>query len=97
MDEFLVIVDNSTSLPALLQDYEDYGGLAVSWRMFGSSEAPRWPPPLLPPPLLLPCTHLEAARCSMSSNPCWFPPVQAAISCIRPTPSPPLSTARTQM
>lgn len=32
-------MDNSSSLPAVLRDYEAYGGLGVNWRMFGSSEA----------------------------------------------------------
>ena len=36
-DEFLVIADGSPSLPALLKDYEGRGGLAVNWRIFGSS------------------------------------------------------------
>ena len=39
VDEFLVIMDDSPDLPSLLRDYEGYGGLAVNWRMFGSSEA----------------------------------------------------------
>ncbi|KAL4858396.1 Glycosyltransferase family 92 protein [Chlorella vulgaris] len=37
IDEFFVIMDNSSSLPAVLRDYEAYGGLGVNWRMFGSS------------------------------------------------------------
>jgi len=36
-DEFLVIKDGSPSLPAVLQRYEAFGGLAVNWRLFGSS------------------------------------------------------------
>ena len=38
MDEFLVVMDGSPDLPSLLREYEGYGGLAVNWRMFGSSE-----------------------------------------------------------
>jgi hypothetical protein len=38
VDEFLVIMDGSPDLPSLLREYEGCGGLAVNWRMFGSSE-----------------------------------------------------------
>ena len=38
VDEFLILRDPSTvTLPALLHDYEEYGGLAVNWVLFGSS------------------------------------------------------------
>lgn len=38
VDEFLILRDSSSvSLPALLHDYEEYGGLAVNWVLFGSS------------------------------------------------------------
>ena len=36
-DEFLLLRDASPSLPILLAGYEDAGGLAVNWRVFGSS------------------------------------------------------------
>ena len=39
IDEFLILRDAAagTSLPAFLRQYEGYGGLAVHWRVFGSS------------------------------------------------------------
>jgi hypothetical protein len=37
VDEFLVLRDGTSSVPALLRDYEQYGGLVVNWVMFGSS------------------------------------------------------------
>ena len=38
VDEFLILRDPSAvSLSALLHDYEQYGGLAVNWVLFGSS------------------------------------------------------------
>ncbi|KAL3152497.1 hypothetical protein ABBQ32_001532 [Trebouxia sp. C0010 RCD-2024] len=38
VDEFLFLRDPSfASMPALLRQYEDYGGLAVNWILFGSS------------------------------------------------------------
>lgn len=36
VDEFLVITKNRT-LPEVLRAYEEYGGLVVSWNLFGSS------------------------------------------------------------
>eukprot|EP00884_Botryococcus_braunii_P006926 jgi/Botrbrau1/16234/Bobra.0066s0020.1 len=37
-DEFIVLTDPSVpDLPTLLQEYENYGALAVNWQMFGSS------------------------------------------------------------
>ncbi|KAK9803282.1 hypothetical protein WJX72_006976 [[Myrmecia] bisecta] len=36
-DEFLVLKPGYTQLPDLLREYEDYGGLAINWIMFGSS------------------------------------------------------------
>ena len=32
-DEFFVIKDGTPSLPALLREYEDFGGLAVNWQV----------------------------------------------------------------
>ena len=45
-DEFLVFMnpENDTAadnLPALLREYEAFGGLAVNWRTFGSGEGSR--------------------------------------------------------
>lgn len=38
-DEFLVLTDSNVSdLPSLLREFEGHGGLAVNWRIFGSSE-----------------------------------------------------------
>ncbi|KAL4442455.1 hypothetical protein ABPG77_005039 [Micractinium sp. CCAP 211/92] len=37
LDEFLIIMDGSPSLPALLARYPGVGALAVNWRLFGSS------------------------------------------------------------
>ena len=38
VDEFLILRDPSAaSLPAMLHEYEAYGGLAVNWVLFGSS------------------------------------------------------------
>ena len=36
-DEFLIIKDGTPHMPALLKEYEEYGGLGVHWVMFGSS------------------------------------------------------------
>eukprot|EP00884_Botryococcus_braunii_P010942 jgi/Botrbrau1/1984/Bobra.0052s0027.1 len=36
-DEFVVLTDNHSSLPHLLREYEKYGGLAINWRLIGSS------------------------------------------------------------
>lgn len=37
-DEFVVLKNASvTNLPTFLQQYEGYGGLAINWRLFGSS------------------------------------------------------------
>mgnify|MGYP001047812532 CR=1 FL=1 len=36
-DEYVMIMDGSASLPAVLRRYEGYGALAVNWRLFGSS------------------------------------------------------------
>ena len=38
-DEFFVIKDGTPSLPALLRDYEDFGGLAVNWQVGFASES----------------------------------------------------------
>ena len=32
-DEFFVIKDGTPGLPALLREYEDFGGLAVNWQV----------------------------------------------------------------
>ena len=37
MDEFIVPKNESASLPQLLEKYEDYGGLGLSWLIFGSN------------------------------------------------------------
>jgi hypothetical protein len=38
VDEFLVLTDEGTpDLPSLLREFEGHGGLAVNWRIFGSS------------------------------------------------------------
>jgi len=37
VDEFLVMKDGSTDLKEFLKSYEEYGGLCVWWRCFGSS------------------------------------------------------------
>ncbi|MGN7885604.1 glycosyltransferase family 92 protein [Dyadobacter endophyticus] len=37
MDEFIVPKNESASLSQLLEKYEDYGGLGVSWLIFGSN------------------------------------------------------------
>ncbi|PSC70639.1 glycosyltranserase family 2 [Micractinium conductrix] len=37
VDEFVVISDGTPDLPTLLRDYEGYGALASTWRMFGSN------------------------------------------------------------
>lgn len=37
MDEFIVPKNETASLPQLLKKYEDYGGLGMSWLIFGSN------------------------------------------------------------
>lgn len=37
MDEFIVPKNESADLPALLDRYKDYGGLGLSWLIFGSN------------------------------------------------------------
>lgn len=37
VDEFIVPKSTHGNLPALLKDYEAYGGLAINWQMFGSA------------------------------------------------------------
>ncbi|HWV28160.1 MAG TPA: glycosyltransferase family 2 protein [Dyadobacter sp.] len=37
MDEFIVPKNESASLPGLLEKYENYGGLGLSWLIFGSN------------------------------------------------------------
>lgn len=37
MDEFIVPKNESANLPRLLEKYEEYGGLGVSWLIFGSN------------------------------------------------------------
>ena len=37
-DEFIIMKDPSIpDLPSLLERFEDYGGLVLNWRLFGSS------------------------------------------------------------
>lgn len=36
VDEFIVL-SNSSSIPSILKQYEDYGGLVLNWKIFGSS------------------------------------------------------------
>lgn len=38
IDEFFVFTDGTDDLPALLRGFEEYGGVGVNWRFFGSSE-----------------------------------------------------------
>jgi Glycosyltransferase family 92 len=42
VDEFIVIDDQTKSLPEMLIDFEDYGGVALNWIMFGSSGKCDW-------------------------------------------------------
>lgn len=42
-DEYLVPVSRNT-LPALLQNYANYGGLSVQWQLFGTSGVEKIPP-----------------------------------------------------
>jgi hypothetical protein len=37
VDEFIVLVNKTQSIPSLLRQYEPYGGLALNWKLFGSS------------------------------------------------------------
>ncbi|GAB4813787.1 hypothetical protein N2152v2_000833 [Parachlorella kessleri] len=36
-DEYVMVMDGSADLPTVLRRYEGYGGLAINWRLFGSS------------------------------------------------------------
>lgn len=36
-DEFIVIVNKTQKIPDVLRHYEPYGGVALQWKMFGSS------------------------------------------------------------
>lgn len=36
-DEFINVVDKSKNIPEILHNYENYGGLVLNWKMFGSS------------------------------------------------------------
>lgn len=59
-DEFLVIGDGAPSLPALLADYEQYGGVAANWRILGWGEcAACWGPACSQ-------THTHAHGCGMA-------------------------------
>ena len=43
-DEYFVLMNSSySSLPDLLRQYEEYGGLGVNWMMFGSSNHDKVP------------------------------------------------------
>lgn len=44
VDEFLMLSNSSETIDTLLRDYEGFGGLAVNWRMFGSSGHVARPP-----------------------------------------------------
>jgi hypothetical protein len=37
VDEFIVVKDKTKSIPEFLKNYEQFGGLALNWKMFGSS------------------------------------------------------------
>ena len=43
-DEYIVLYDNTSSLPALLREYRAYPALRISWRLFGSSGWVERPP-----------------------------------------------------
>lgn len=43
-DEFIVVVNKSQSIPDVLKKYENYGGLALNWKLFGSSGHVSRPP-----------------------------------------------------
>lgn len=43
-DEYIVLYDNTASLPALLKEYRAYPSLRIQWRMFGSSGWVERPP-----------------------------------------------------
>ena len=61
VDEFLVIKDRSvTDLPTLLKRFEGKGGVAVNWRLFGSSGRLKKPAGTLS----FPCHTLSAAPVS---------------------------------
>ncbi len=36
-DEYIVLVNKTKSIPAILTNYEQYGGLVLNWKRFGSS------------------------------------------------------------
>ena len=36
-DEYIVVVDKTKNIPDILKNYENYGGVALNWMMFGSS------------------------------------------------------------
>lgn len=36
-DEFIVVVNQTQSIPTALREFEGYGGVALSWKLFGSS------------------------------------------------------------
>jgi len=43
-DEFIVLSNSSANIPSILKQYEDYGALAINWKVFGSSDFIKRPP-----------------------------------------------------
>lgn len=43
-DEFIVVVDEKETIPSVLKRYEQFGGLSLNWRMFGTSGHIKRPP-----------------------------------------------------
>lgn len=37
VDEFIIVANSSRSIPCVLRSYEQFGGLALSWRVFGTA------------------------------------------------------------
>lgn len=37
LDEFLVLKDGSTNIVEFMKPYQNFGGLVVHWRLFGTS------------------------------------------------------------
>ncbi len=68
VDEFIVPLQTN-SLPGLLKNYENYGGLYINWLMFGTSHIQKIPNQ---------CLMIEAL------NHCTIAPVQVGKSIIRP-------------
>ena len=57
-DEFFVIKDGTPSLPALLREYEGFGGLAVNWQVGPASALIS---------RMLPCCRRVGLRARMAS------------------------------